>query len=182
MTDSIWTRADLLAHVLEAARADDCVVAEFAERLVDDVLEAHDPYHTDSVVGEVAAVDLLGRMLKWLVRDRRDLSALVECLAVDSGVSLPYVALAQRHPREAGMKRAHQHTLPAPPPPCRLSADFPVLPVIRPTFAPPISRRGEEGFSSCLARPRHRAVATTPPECRSASASLRYAMLLSSKT
>ena len=56
------------------------------------------------------------------------------------------------------------------------------LPVIRPTFAPPISQRGEEGFSSCLARPCHRTVATTPPECRSASASLRYAMLLSSKT
>ena len=33
--------------------------------------------------------------------------------------------------------------------------DFPGLPVIRPTFAPPISQRGEEGFSSCLARPRH---------------------------
>ena len=31
-------------------------------------------------------------------------------------------------------------------------------------------QRGEEGFSSCLARPRHRTVATTPPECRSASA------------
>ena len=107
MTDSILTRADVLAHVLEAARADDCVVAEYAERLVDDVLEDHDPYHTDSVVGEVAAVDLLGRMLKWFVRDRRDLSALVECLAVDSGVRLPYVALEQRHPREAGMKRAH---------------------------------------------------------------------------
>ena len=53
--------------------------------------------------------------------------------------------------------------LPAPPPPSRLSADFPGLPVIRPTFAPPISQRGEEGFSSCLARPRHRTVATTPP-------------------
>ena len=49
-------------------------------------------------------------------------------------------------------------------------------------LAPPISRRGEEGFSSCLARPRYRAVATTPPECRSALASLRYAMLLSSRT
>ena len=57
---------------------------------------------------------------------------------------------------------------------------LPVLPVIRPTFAPPISRRGEEGFSSCLSRPRHRAVATTPPECRSASASLRCVILLSS--
>ena len=54
------------------------------------------------------------------------------------------------------------------------------FPVIRPAFAPPISRRGEEGFSSCLARPRHRTVATTPPECRSASASLRCVILLSS--
>ena len=53
-----------------------------------------------------------------------------------------------------------------------------LVPVIRPTqplLLPPISQRGEEGFSSCLARPRHRTVATTPPECRSASASLRYA-------
>ena len=70
--------------------------------------------------------------------------------------------------------------LPTPPPPSRLSADFPVLPVIRPTLLPRFPRRDEEGFSSCLARPRHRAVATTPPECRSASASLRYAMLPSS--
>ena len=30
--------------------------------------------------------------------------------------------------------------------------------------APPISRRGEEGFSSCLTCPTHRAVANTPPE------------------
>ena len=30
--------------------------------------------------------------------------------------------------------------------------------------APPISRRDEEGFSSCLACPCHRAVPTTPPE------------------
>ena len=86
--------------------------------------------------------------------------------------------------RAASLHRRYpaSQVLPAPPPPSRLSADFPVLPVIRPTFAPPISQRGEEGFSSCLARPRHRTVATTPPECRSASASLRYAMLLSSKT
>jgi len=31
-------------------------------------------------------------------------------------------------------------------------------------LAPPLSRREEEGFSSCLARPCHRAAATTPPE------------------
>jgi hypothetical protein len=30
--------------------------------------------------------------------------------------------------------------------------------------APPISRRGEDGFSSCLACPCHRAAPTTPPE------------------
>src|SRR5271167_2460787 len=31
-------------------------------------------------------------------------------------------------------------------------------------LAPAFSRREEEGFSSCLARPCHRAAATTPPE------------------
>src|SRR5712664_3589627 len=31
-------------------------------------------------------------------------------------------------------------------------------------LAPAISRRGEEGFSSCLACPCHRAVASTPPK------------------
>jgi len=41
--------------------------------------------------------------------------------------------------------------------------DFPVLPVIR-FPAPPLSRRGEEGLSSCFAHPCHRAVAVTPPE------------------
>ena len=91
-------------------------------------------------------------------------ASLVAKVITDSGAA----SLHRRYPASL--------VLPTPPPPSRLSADFPVLPVIRPTFAPPISRRGEEGFSSCLARPRHRAVATTPPECHSASASLRYAM------
>ena len=54
--------------------------------------------------------------------------------------------------------------------------DFPVSPVIR-FPSPPISRRGEEGFSSCLAHPCHRAVAVTPPECLAASVSLRRSML-----
>src|SRR5688572_4724275 len=45
--------------------------------------------------------------------------------------------------------------------------------------SPPISRRGEEGFSSCLAHPCHRAVAVTPPECLVASVSLRRTMLSS---
>ena len=43
--------------------------------------------------------------------------------------------------------------------------------------APPISRWGEDGFSSCSACPCHRAVPTTPPECRVASVSLRRAIL-----
>src|SRR5438094_8539974 len=51
------------------------------------------------------------------------------------------------------------------------------LSVIRFLYAPPISRRGEEGFSSCSAYPCHRAVATTPPECRAASVRLRRSML-----
>ena len=37
-------------------------------------------------------------------------------------------------------------------------------------MAPPLSRWGEEGFSSCSTCPRHRAVAITPPECPAASA------------
>ncbi len=41
------------------------------------------------------------------------------------------------------------------------SVDFPVLPVIRPP-APSISRWGEDGFSSCLACPCHRAVPNHP--------------------
>jgi hypothetical protein len=43
-------------------------------------------------------------------------------------------------------------------------------------LAPPLSRRDEEGFSSCSARPGHRAVAPTPPECPAASATLRRVM------
>ena len=43
--------------------------------------------------------------------------------------------------------------------------------------APPISRWDEDGFSSCLACPGHRAVPDTPPECLIASVSLRRFML-----
>jgi hypothetical protein len=43
--------------------------------------------------------------------------------------------------------------------------------------APPISRWGEDGFSSCLACPCHRAVPNTPPERLIASVSLRRFML-----
>src|SRR5215470_9735979 len=38
-------------------------------------------------------------------------------------------------------------------------------------LTPPLSRWEEEGFSSCLARPCHRAAAPTPPESRIVSAS-----------
>ncbi len=56
------------------------------------------------------------------------------------------------------------------------STDFPGFLVIR-LPAPPISRRDEEGFSSCLTCPCHRAAPTTPPECFAASVSLRQSML-----
>ena len=56
------------------------------------------------------------------------------------------------------------------------STDFPALPVIRfPALW--ISPRDEEGFSSCLTCPCHRAVANAPPECLAASVSLRRCML-----
>jgi hypothetical protein len=41
-------------------------------------------------------------------------------------------------------------------------------------LAPPISRWDEDGFSSCLTCPCHRAVPTTPSECHDASVSLRH--------
>jgi hypothetical protein len=44
-------------------------------------------------------------------------------------------------------------------------------------LAPPLSRRGEEGFSSCSTCPCHRAVAPTPPERPAASAVLRRSVL-----
>jgi hypothetical protein len=43
--------------------------------------------------------------------------------------------------------------------------------------APPISQWDEDGFSSCLTCPNHRAVPNTPPECLIASVSLRRFML-----
>ena len=43
--------------------------------------------------------------------------------------------------------------------------------------APRISPRDEEGFSSCLRRPCHRAVANAPPEHLAASVSLRRSIL-----
>jgi hypothetical protein len=54
---------------------------------------------------------------------------------------------------------------------------FPAVSGYTVSFSPPISRRDEEGFSSCLAHPCHRAVAITPPECPVASVSLRRSIL-----
>jgi len=44
-------------------------------------------------------------------------------------------------------------------------------------LAPPISRRDEDGFSSCSACPCHRAAPITPPECHDASIRSRRVML-----
>ena len=56
----------------------------------------------------------------------------------------------------------------APPRPSRLPPISWVLQLYG-FLAPPISRRDEEGFSSCFACPCHRAVAYTPPEWIAAS-------------
>ena len=48
-------------------------------------------------------------------------------------------------------------------------------------LAPAISRRDEDGFSSCLACPCHRAASNTPPESAAVSASLRRPILPSPK-
>ena len=68
-----------------------------------------------------------------------------------------------------------------PPPPSRRSPTSRLWPVIR-FPAPPVSRRDEEGFSSCFAHPCHRAVATIPPECLAASASCNAPCCLGSTT
>ena len=47
---------------------------------------------------------------------------------------------------------------------CCQATNDPVNTGYRAYLAPAISRRGEEGFSSCSACPCHRAVATTPPK------------------
>ena len=57
---------------------------------------------------------------------------------------------------------------------------FPGSSGYRPDLLQSISLWGEEGFSSCLTCPCHRAAPTTPPECHVASVSPRHAMLPSS--
>ena len=80
---------------------------------------------------------------------------------------------------DSGAASLHRRYPASLPPPSR-SADFPVLPVIRPTFA----RRflaGARRASPLLSASSHRAVATTWPECRSASASPVRHLLSSSE-
>jgi hypothetical protein len=58
-----------------------------------------------------------------------------------------------------------------------LFARFPGIAGYTAYLAPPVSRREEEGFSSCLVCPRHRAAAPTPPENHTVSARIRYGLL-----
>ncbi len=62
------------------------------------------------------------------------------------------------------------------------SADFPGDAGYTTYPAPPISRRDEDGFSSCTAHPCHRATPTTPPERIDASVRIRRPILPSSRT
>ena len=59
---------------------------------------------------------------------------------------------------------------------------FPGLAGYRSDLLQSLSLWDEEGFSSCLTCPCHRAVPTTPPECHVASVSPRHAMLPSPRT
>ena len=54
---------------------------------------------------------------------------------------------------------------------------FPAVDGYKTYLAPKISLWDEEGFSSCLACPCHRAVATTPLECKVVSVSFRPSIL-----
>src|SRR6516162_2041010 len=57
------------------------------------------------------------------------------------------------------------------------SADFPGLPVIRPTLLRRFLAGTRRGFSSCSACPCHRAVASTPPRRTAVSVSFRLVIL-----
>ena len=59
---------------------------------------------------------------------------------------------------------------------------FPGLAGYRSDLLQSLSPWGEEGFSSCVTCPCHRAAPTTPPECHVASVSPRHAMLPWEKT
>ena len=92
------TRAEVLARVLDLAGDE---VAQLLEHEIDEIMARHDhdyelrPGEPDPVagnVGEEAVSELLASVLDSVMQHRADLVALVECLAADSGVALPYVA------------------------------------------------------------------------------------------
>ncbi len=86
---------------------------------------------------------------------RRDVYPPLQVLQTNG--RLCHLALASHLPEElqtAGSRALHGRysastLLPTPPPPSRLSTDFPAWPVIRSTLLLPLSWRDEEGFSSC---------------------------------
>ena len=92
------TRAEVLARVLDLAGNE---VAQIAEREIDELMARHDhdyelpagePDPAAGNVGEEAVSELLASVLDSVMQHRADLEAIVERLAVDSGVALPYVA------------------------------------------------------------------------------------------
>ena len=92
------TRAEVLARVLDLA---DDEVAQIAEHEIDEIMARHDhdyelpagePNPDAGNVGEEAVSELLASVLDSVMQHRADLVAIVEHLAVDSGVELPYVA------------------------------------------------------------------------------------------
>src|SRR6202022_3423653 len=76
--------------------------------------------------------------------------------------------------RSADITPLHRYYGPSPPP--LVFGPLPGFAGYTAYLAPTISRRDEEGFSSCLACPCHRAVASTPPRRTSVSVSLRLLM------
>ncbi len=88
---------------------------------------------------------------------------------------LTKTSCAVRLLRSTGVTRLHHYYGPRR---HRLVFDrFPGIAGYTTYLAPPISRWDEDGFSSCLACPCHRAVPTTPPKGCASSISLRHLML-----
>jgi hypothetical protein len=112
-----------------------------------------------------------GRKLFWLERQNSGPSRF--SVALGAFVISPLPSHLVRAIANSRTPSLHGHypassLLRVPPPPSHLP---PISRVLRLYGfpAPPISQRGEEGFSSCLARSCHRAAAITPPEWLAAS-------------
>ena len=125
---------------------------------------------------------LLHETLKFPGREPQNISAFTltyillrrSCIRMGAFIIHPCLPVSQRKCKQQGpfAPRALLRFFATMGPSATLSSstDFLGSPVIR-FAAPPISRRDEEGFSSCLAYPCHRAAANTPPECLTASVS-----------